>query len=97
FTLNLRNLGRARRELGVSLPADANFAGRHDWEGRRYAIGSGERRSLPFKVIAPLHEFSRGRREMEFELSDGHKTWTFKVMLAGPMGNPGGSQGGGTP
>ncbi len=97
FTLHFRNLGRSRRELSVALPPGTEFSGRHDWEGRRYAIGSGERRSLPLKVIAPRHEFTRGRREMEFALSDGMKTWTFKVMLAGPLGNQGGNPAEGTP
>lgn len=87
FTLNLRNMGRARRELAVTVPPGTHFSGRHDWESRRYAIGSGERRSLPFQVIAPRDEFIRGRREMEFELSDGVKTWTFTVTLAGPLGD----------
>lgn len=92
FTLNIRNKGRYRRELGVSLPEGTVFAGRHNWEGRRYAIGSGERRSLPFSVVLPRGEFAGGRREAVFVLNDGVESWTFKVTLAGPLGPS--SQGG---
>jgi len=89
FSLNLRNKSPHRRELGVEFAGSpgAAFSGRHDWEGRRYAIGSGQRRTLPFHVIAHRDEFSGGRREVNLLLRDGAETWTFKVLLAGPMGS----------
>lgn len=86
FTLNLRNKSPHRRELGVEFDpvAAAGFAGTHDWAGRRYAIGSGQRRSLPLRVTAHRREFSGGRRTLHLRLRDGDETWAFTVLLAGP-------------
>jgi cytochrome c oxidase accessory protein FixG len=91
FSLNLRNKGPHRRELGVEFaePSGRVFAGRHDWEGRRYAIGSGQRRTLPFHVVAHRDQFQGGKREVILALRDGTETWTFKVLLAGPFDSRG--------
>lgn len=82
FTLNLRNKSTHRRELGVEF-AEA-FPGTHDWEGRRYAIGSGQRRSLPFTVTAPVEAFRNGFYDLDLVLRDNGDAWTFKVRLVGP-------------
>jgi len=84
FTLNLRNKGRHRRELGIALPEGVTLAGRQDWGERRYAIGSGERRSLPLRVIVHKDVFQGGKAEATFRLTDGREGWTFTVTLAGP-------------
>jgi cytochrome c oxidase accessory protein FixG len=91
FSLNLRNKSPHRRELGVEFaePSGRVFAGRHDWEGRRYAIGSGQRRTLPFHVVAHRDQFQGGKREVILALRDGTETWTFKVLLAGPFDSRG--------
>ncbi len=101
FTLNLRNKGTMRRDIEVVFAgpaADANmqpggksalFTVHHDWEGRRYSLGSGQRRTLPFHVTAPRSVFQGGKREVMFRLNDGKESWDFKVLLVGPFGNVG--------
>ncbi len=92
YTLNIRNKGGSRREVGVLIPAGSHASLRQDWESRRYSIGSGERRTLPFRVIVHRDVFVHGRAEAKFVLSDGRESWAFKVTLAGPFGtSPGGS------
>lgn len=88
YTLNLRNKGRHRRELGIQLPEGVTLAGRQDWGDRRYAIGSGERRSLPLRVIVHKDVFVGGKSEATFKLTDGTEGWTFTVTLAGPWSLP---------
>jgi cytochrome c oxidase accessory protein FixG len=82
FILNLRNKSPHRREVGVEFAG--NFAGKHDWEGRRYSLGSGQRRSLAFRVVAHRSAFTGGKREVEMLLRDGSETWKFTVLLVGP-------------
>ncbi len=83
FVLNLRNKSPHRREVGVEF--GEAFAGRHDWEGRRYSMGSGQRRSLPFTVAAHRSVFTGGKRQVEMLLRDGDEAWKFKVQLVGPF------------
>jgi cytochrome c oxidase accessory protein FixG len=83
FTLNVRNKGAVRREIGVRFEGD--FAGHHDWEDRRYALGSGQRRTLPFRVTAHRSVFQFGKREVILRLDDGEESWAFKVLLVGPF------------
>jgi cytochrome c oxidase accessory protein FixG len=84
FTLNLRNKGARRRELGVAFAAP--FSGRHDWQNRRYSLGSGQRRTIPLRVTASREVFRSGKREVDLILTDGTDTWTFKLLLVGPFG-----------
>jgi cytochrome c oxidase accessory protein FixG len=84
FVLNLRNKGAHRRDVTVEFAGP--FAGRTDWEGRRYSLGSGERRSIPLRVTARRSVFSGGRREVEMLLRDGDEAWEFELVLVGPFG-----------
>ena len=86
FTLNLRNKSPHRRELGLTF-AEA-FPGNHDWQDRRYAIGSGQRRTLPLHVTAPVGVFRNGFYDLEFVLRDNGEFWKFKVRLVGPRPAP---------
>ncbi len=86
FTLNLRNKSPRRREVGVEF--GEAFAGRHDWEERRYSLGSGQRRSLPIRLTAHRSAFPGGKREVEMILRDGDETWRFRLLLVGPLGPP---------
>jgi cytochrome c oxidase accessory protein FixG len=85
YVLNLRNKSPHRRDVGVEFAEP--FPGRHDWDGRRYSVGSGERRSLAFRVIAHRSAFTGGKREVNMILRDGEDTWKFKVLLVGPFGS----------
>ncbi|MCD6023259.1 MAG: ccoG [Fibrobacteria bacterium] len=84
FSLNLRNKSPHRRELGVEFAEP--FQGRHDWQGRRYALGSGQRLRVPFTVTSSRSEFSRGKRKLSLNLTDGKESWKFEATLAGPFG-----------
>jgi cytochrome c oxidase accessory protein FixG len=84
YTINLRN--KSPHRLEVSVGFDEVFQGRHDWEARQYALGSGQRLRVPFTVIAHRSEFSNGQRIVHLKLTDGPESWTFQTTLAGPFG-----------
>ncbi len=85
FTLHLRNNGSAR--LILKLAWDQGSSGTFNWEGRSFALASGQSQDLPLDLIVPVSVFRRGVSESGLVLIGPGIRENVPVRLAGPWGH----------
>ncbi|MDB5104900.1 MAG: cytochrome c oxidase accessory protein CcoG [Fibrobacteres bacterium] len=84
FTLHLRNNGSER--LILMLGWDGAARGTSNWEGRSFALASGQSLDLPVDLTTPASGFIRGGADAGLVLSAPGVREEIDIRLAGPWG-----------
>jgi cytochrome c oxidase accessory protein FixG len=84
FTLHLRNNGSRRQVLNMAW--DGAAQGSFNWQGRSFALASGQSMDIPLDVIVPIGKFKRGAAETGFVLTGTGIRENLGLRLAGPWG-----------
>lgn len=87
FTLHLRNNGPAR--LVVSLDWEGAAPGRFNWEGRPFALSSGQSQAIPLDITVTASVFTRGSALAGLVLTAPGARESLPIRLAGPWGPKG--------
>jgi len=85
YTLHLRN-NRSER-LVLKLERNAATGGTFNWEGRSFALSSGQTMDLPLDFRLPTEAFRRGSADAGLILTGPGVRENLSVRLAGPWGN----------
>ena len=85
FTVHIRNKGMQRRTFEVQF--GESFRGRHNWQGRKFAVGAGQLQTLQLDVTSLRDEFRFGKRDLKLVLEGDGTQRKFGAMLVGPFGS----------
>lgn len=85
YTLHLRN-NRSER-LVLKLERDVASGGTFNWEGRSFALSSGQTLDIPLDFRLPAAAFRRGSADAGLVLTGPGVREILPVRLAGPWGN----------